>query len=194
MDVVSLLLERKADVNGKTLCGDSTLSIAVQCEQEQVVQLLLEHKAALGHAMMCGNTTKRLATPMLVPAVLSGSVRMVQLLLAAKCNPNEKSPNAGSGALGYALCGEARNTPKPVLSTVRLLLNAKADPNSKDVDGTRPLHLACRRKLPACVAALVEHKANPQLKSGVDLYPADEAVEGNSLECACRAWLCAGPS
>ncbi len=50
-------------------------------------------------------------------------------------------------------------------AAVRRLLEAGADPNAGDSGGVTPLHRAVRNRCSAAAAALLEHGANPTLKT-----------------------------
>lgn len=78
------------------------------------------------------------------------------------------------------------------LEAMKVLIEARANPNSRGFDGATPLYLACQSGRMAAVKVLLCAKANPLLarkmdSSGLILVPSDEAALTRTLGDCTRA-------
>ena len=71
----------------------------------------------------------------------------------------------------------ARVGPDCTTRSDRLLVEAGADPDTRDKSGVAPLHRAVRTRSSDAVAALIEHDANPTLMNGSSSTPLHLAVQ-----------------
>ncbi len=150
-NIVQILLAAGADPNLKTISGETALSLAARVASGMVSMLL----AAGAHP----NTENSEGRTPLSYAAERDSPEMVQMLLAARADPNGGRCNAP------LLCAIYRKDTNLAAS----LLLAGARPNAKgDVAGSissavsvTPLFLAVALAQPAMVRLLLEHHANP---------------------------------
>lgn len=78
----------------------------------------------------------------------------------------EKRPR--TGPLHLAAVGgpnSPRWNPPAQSATIACLINAGADPNAKNKDGTTPLHRAVRTRCAEAVRTLLEHGADPAIRT-----------------------------
>lgn len=93
--------------------------------------------------------------------------QMVIELVCAEANVRAKN-RRGSEPLHVAASGNPdspRWDPAAQRATVVALLQAGADANAKNLDGTTPLHRAVRTRCAAAVRALLDHGANPAVRT-----------------------------
>jgi ankyrin repeat protein len=161
--VMEVLLANKADVNAVDTFGDTPLHLAAQNGVPQIISLLLAHKAEANTADESG------ATP-LIKAIAANYLENAKLLLAAGANPDvETSSDRLNGAmdpdfyertpLSFAA---GNNSPE----MVKLLLDAKADPNGGTLNA--PLLVAIHKKDSASAELLLQAGANPNAKERFD--------------------------
>eukprot|EP00906_Rhabdomonas_costata_P036136 RCo050721 len=123
MEAVTLLLSAKADPNGRNDLGVFPLLHAMQCGRLSVCSILIAAKADVNQCSGNG------ASALLV-AVEAGSLEGCTLLLAAKADPNICTRSG----LCPIISAVIRNRENRVgIAIVDLLLDAKADVNSRDV-------------------------------------------------------------
>ena len=197
--MVELLLSRGADVNAKGGAGDTALHQAALHGYQAVAEVLLANHADVNAPNVGGSTP-------LFSAASSGQLKIVQMLLAAGANSNLRDRN-GSSPLSYAIgkspeifqalldAGTNPNTEdsdgrtslsyaaernNPMI--VKLLLDAKADPNGgkKDRNGRGALHYAIANNSPEIVQALSGAGADVNGEDSFGRTPLSYAAERNN--------------
>ncbi|MGO8835980.1 MAG: ankyrin repeat domain-containing protein [Limisphaerales bacterium] len=148
--MVELLLSRGADVNAKEVTGQTPLHIAANKGFQAVVEVLLANKADVNAQDDSGNTPLHLTA--------GDQVKIIQMLLAAGANPNAEN-KAGRTPTSFAT---ERGSPE----IVKMLLDAKADPNGGKLDA--PLFCAIWRGNTNLVELLLRAGANPNQPGNVD--------------------------
>jgi ankyrin repeat protein len=116
--IVRLLLDRGAVINLQSLYHDTPISSAVELGQAEVVQVLLD----AGADRTFHNTGSLDSTTLMSIAVLNENIKMVQFLIAAGVDVNERDESLHATALWDAACLQS-------VDCVRVLLEAGADPN-----------------------------------------------------------------
>jgi ankyrin repeat protein len=129
VQVVSILVDHRADCNKSTYKGATPLGLAVFRSKIDLVKLLLAGGANADQRGL------REGTP-LMRAARAGNVEVVTLLLDAGASVNGKSRDGLTALHGAASEG---NTP-----VVKLLLKRGADPNLKTAEGLKAQDLARR--------------------------------------------------
>lgn len=148
--VVQLLLQAGADANACKPCGISAVNTAIKHRHDHLLQLLLAAGAEPNAADGIG----------LIPlqcAVLENNSGAVHLLSAAGVDPNQGIDMLQRTALHLAATEAS-------CRTVRALLEAGADVNASDAEGTTALMLAVVRNWPyaaGMVHLLLLHGADP---------------------------------
>lgn len=148
--VVQQLLQAGADANACKPCGISAVNTAIKHRHDHLLQLLLAAGAEPNAADGIG----------LIPlqcAVLENNSGAVHLLCAAGVDPNQGIDMLQRTALHLAATEAS-------CRTVRALLEAGADVNATDVEGTTALMLAVVRNWPytaGMVHLLLMHGADP---------------------------------
>lgn len=97
------------------------------------------------------NESGRDGIPMLILAVGSGHVAVVQLLLENGADPNRRAPDGSTPLTMAAVVGRA--------DIAELLLSGGADPNRLGPNRDAPLLIATRARNAAFVEALIRHNA-----------------------------------
>ena len=152
VDVVRMLLERKADPNARLKAP-----------------LMQRHHTAGDAALGAG------ATP-LMRAAKSGDVEMLKLLLAGGADPTLTLPNRANALMFAAGLGWRdgspaapsfdQGTPEEAVEAIRLLLGTGLDINAANNNGDTPLHVAVTgRASEAIVRVLIERGANLQAQN-----------------------------
>jgi ankyrin repeat protein len=200
--VISLLLEKGANVNAQSKYGSTPLDSACYNGYDAVVALLLENGADI-HAKN-DNGQMPLHT-----ACFYGHAAVVSILLEKGANINAKSNDGwtplheasyeGHGNIISLLVGNGadvnakdyfRDTPlhkacqygKEV--SVSLLLKRGADVNAKNKQGWTPLHWACvSGYYDAAVSLLLENGADPTITDNNGKTPLQLAQEYNKQNC-----------
>ncbi|KAF3905466.1 Tankyrase-2 [Dactylellina cionopaga] len=152
-------LDFSSIVENVGVSGDTPLHKAVQKMVPGFPELLLAQGATVDAYSSMG------ATPLLV-AVSLADVNLVKLLLDAGANP-DGVPHLRSPL--HALCSHKRNTGKAVeertISTIRLLIQAGADPAAPDADGVTPLSLAAMKGHTDIVTELLKHYSKEDINA-----------------------------
>ena len=148
--MVELLLSRGADVNSKEVTGQTPLHIAANKGFQAVVEVLLANKVDVNAQDDSGNTPLHLAA--------GGRVKIIQMFLAAGANPNVENKQ-GRTPLSFAA---ESGSPE----AVKILLDAKADPNGGKLDA--PLLCAIHKQDAASAELLLKRGANPNVNGEVD--------------------------
>lgn len=139
-DSAAILLDYKADVNGRNAEGRTALWQAALIENDRTMaELLLKNKADTDIKYQHGQTVLQLA-------VIYGKTEMVELLLANRANINAQNDD-GQTALHLAA-----NAGAPPI--VELLLAHGADVNLKDSQGNTALDLAENQRNPGFGAGI----------------------------------------
>lgn len=120
-EVLSTLLELRADVNARDLSG---LNSAFYARSAQQVKVLVEAKADI-HSIC-----SPLGLAPLTGAASSADAGTVAALLEAMCDPNPEPSGAGYGPL-HGVAGFARQSNRFSASKARLLLASRADINMR---------------------------------------------------------------
>lgn len=164
-DVVRLLLEAGANVNGKAGLNRGPLQHAMDYNKEDVVRILMEYRPDLGAVDDDGDTPLHCITS-------STSLETVKLLL-----------NGGSD---LEIRNNRRDTPlcKAVMSEnldiVKYLIEKKAKLNIIGGHFGSPLHIACRWSNLELVKVLVA--------AGADVNLVDPGLAGTPIQSACLTW------
>ncbi len=165
--VVEVLLSHKADLNAVNNDGLTPLWAATSHKDLKMVQMLLA-----GGANPNAGVKDRGWNTALTEAITGDQVEIVQALLTAGADPNAESPYLqnfiGRTPLSHAA---EKNDPK----LVKLLLDAKADPNR----GTNnaPLLLAVLKKDIPTAQLLLEHGADPNVQGQVQIQTDFETTQ-----------------
>lgn len=96
-DLVKMLIEHGADINGCTVTRSSPLRAACFCGNLQIVQYLLEHNADISISNLYGNTC-------LMVAAYRGHLQVVEYLLDSEADPNIQA-GCGGTALHFSVDG-----------------------------------------------------------------------------------------
>jgi ankyrin repeat protein len=128
---LALLLDAGADANAKNADGVGPIHLAVIKGDPACVRLLISRRANVNEKTSKGWS----------PALLAKNICVLEPLLEAGANPNDKAsepPSAGWTPLMFA-------AQEGDLFSVRRLLRAGADPKTTDLLGTTALDLAAGR-------------------------------------------------
>jgi ankyrin repeat protein len=150
--VVEVLLASHADVNAKNKVGQTPLFFAVQGGQIKIVQMLIAAGADPNLRDVQDNTVLKFA--------IKTSQEMFKILLAAGVDPNTVA-SSGRTPLSYV----AENDSAAV---VKLLLDAKADPNGGKQDA--PLLVAIHANKPDTAELLLQAGAKPNAFGSLSDY------------------------
>jgi len=196
--MAQFLIDHGANVNfNQGYLGETPLQLAARKGFQAVIQVLLASHAEI-------NARDHNGTTPLFSAVASGQIKIVQMLLAAGADPNQKD-NQGRTVLNFAirtspemmkalLDGGAKPNTEDILygrtplsyaaerdssAVVKLLLDAKADPNAGHCDP--PLFSAIEKKDAASVEQLLLAGADPKMMGHITWpYSIDRLGYGNS--------------
>ncbi len=146
LDVVSLLLEKGANVNAPGDKGQTALMAAASggSSKDALVKILLDKGADVNVKNKSGQTA-------LVLAAEQGRVQAAQLLVEKGANVNVKAE--------YGVTPLHLAAYKGSVEMVELLLARGADPNASTDKGVRPLGIASREGHKKVEAVLVRHGA-----------------------------------
>jgi ankyrin repeat protein len=145
VEVARALIAAGADVNAQADNLDSPYLLAGARGYLDILDLTLAHGADL-------KSTNRYGGTALIPACERGHVETVRRLIAAGVAVDHVNRLGWTGLLEAIILSDGG--PRHV-EIVRLLLDAKADPNLADKDGVRPLAHARQRGYRAIEALLV---------------------------------------
>ena len=173
--MVELLLDHKADANGRDTSGKTPLHSAAENGFQSVVETLLARKADVN-----AQTKKNQETPLHLAAG-KGHSAMVELLVAKGAQLDVKDARGRTALASASYSGHAL--------VVKRLLEARADANIPDSEGRNALSHAAEKGHLEVVRALLEGKADPNI--GKLNLPLAMAARGKRQEIA-EALLQAG--
>ena len=166
-DIVRLLIARGADVHATDFVKTTALRAATLGNDTETIRILIDAGVDVNAADLPG------ITPLMMAAGWNGNLAAVKMLLAkgAKVNavsapvmglPSKNGPSE-FGLLTPLLLAAPFGPPE----LIRTLIDAGADVNAKDVRGMTPLMLALAtdRQDRAVIGMLLNHGADPQIKS-----------------------------
>jgi len=145
VEVARALVEAGADVNAQADNLDSPYLLAGARGHLEILDLTLAHGADLASTNRYGGTA-------LIPACERGHVETVRRLIQAGVAVDHVNRLGWTGLLEAIILSDGG--PRHV-EIVRLLLDAKADPNLADKDGVKPLAHARQRGYRAIEALLL---------------------------------------
>lgn len=168
-DVVQLLILKGANLNAQDYQNRTPLSLVSPTENVPMIDLLIAGGAVVDlkvaspkmdfTSMVGGVKDQGSQRPLEVPAGVTlhqsarlGRVELIELLVGAGRNVNQKDPNRAP--LHWAVIGNKREA-------VRALLAAGADINVQDKWSRTPLWIAAAAGLHALVDILLAHGADP---------------------------------
>lgn len=180
---VKLLLENKVNVAATNGNEDSALILAAQNGHVFIAQLLLDHGCPLNHQNSMGYNA-------LMKACENGQIEMVEMLL--KYGAVDASEEIGAEHAGKAN-GVARlpqympqgytslmvtilRQPDDYQRIVKMLLEAKFNPNEVDLQDMTALHHAAMKCTDDVIELLVEGKADVNIKDVWGVTPLMTAV------------------
>ena len=175
--IVKLLIEKGADLKPVDFLKTTPLRAATLGNDTETIRMLIDAGVDVNAADLPG------ITPLMIAAGWSGNLRAVQMLLAKGANVNAVSrPVMGlpvkNGASEFgSLTALIMAAPFGPPELIKTLLDAGADVNPKDVRGMTPLMLAVAtdHQNPAIIRMLLEHSADPNIKSKLGETAADWA-------------------
>lgn len=164
---VKLLLDKGADVNAQDRQGHTALTTAAKVNNERAVKLLLERGANIDAKANSGDDTT-----VLMGAALNGNAELVKFLLDRKADVRAVSGEfSGTVKKGKVAFGNASVLHFGVISgsvqTVKLLLDAGAPVNARDVRGMTPLVFAVSTDRPnsEIIQLLLSKGADPSIQT-----------------------------
>ena len=148
MKLAKLFLTKGADVNQKNGYARTPIECAMDFKSHEVVQYLAEKGADLKNALNAATDKKivytllkikaRGAKNLLIQAVLSNSVKAVELLIKNGERVND-ADSRGWTPLHHAA---ASTSPEELPEILKVLVDNQADINRANKDGLTPLHIA----------------------------------------------------
>ena len=200
--ICALLLKSGANINAIAwnMFGDQPLHSAARRNQAAVCELLVAHGADVTVRNERGKTPLMLAVgnelkefsachslisndSVNVPdgdgnyplhiAVRQGDIETVQLLVNYGAYTNVVAGYSGQTPL-HAAAGGSNDCPE----LCEILLKHRAEINARDVDGNRPLHMACKRGHARTVELMMSHGADTSAENKYRQTPLHIAADG----------------
>ena len=182
LETVKLLLEKGADVNAADNTGMTPVIAAANVNDEAVVKLLIEKGANVNTRATAGPSVTAL-----MGAASNGNVNLTRFLLVRKADVHvisaDRSGTVKNGPVAFGnVTALHLAVGKGDLETVRLLLDAGAAVNARDVRGLTPLVFAIATDRPniEIVRLLLLRGADPLLPSDGKETPRDWARKFNN--------------
>ncbi|XP_020297140.1 uncharacterized protein LOC109861755 isoform X2 [Pseudomyrmex gracilis] len=145
IEIVKMLLDRRANVNATTWQGTTPLHYAIENKKIEIAELLLNHGANVNASTKNGNTP-------LFLAVKRGHVDAVKMLMDRGSNVNAETWN-GTTLLHYAIVTNE-------IKIAELLLNHGVNVNASTTSGNTPLYFAVKNRHVKGVTMLLDRDAN----------------------------------
>ncbi|KAI9888557.1 MAG: hypothetical protein M1814_006827 [Vezdaea aestivalis] len=164
---VKVLIEARADINGKNRRDNTALILATKSEREEVVKYLLEQSAD-------PNITDKSHRTPLYWAVLKGYSTITKLLLENGADPSKADEDLET-PLNVAI--DSRDT-----DSALLLIEYGANISLAGDDLLTPIHWAFRRSLEPVITKLLEKGANINTPDIAGRTPIHFAADADSLE------------
>ena len=149
LETMKLLLDAGAEVNTANRRRSMPLHWALHDEAK--VRLLLSRGAAVNAKQVDGRT------PLYIAASLGNAVSLVKLLLENGANASLATANGMTPLMAAAVRGD--------VETLTLLVDKKADVNTKNGAGETALMFAATNGSPAAVGFLLDHGADAAIRS-----------------------------
>jgi ankyrin repeat protein len=182
LDTVKLLLQKGADVNVTDSDGFTPLNAAANVDNAAVAKLLIEKGASLSAKSSIGQVGTAL-----MGAAHNGNLELTHLLLAHHADLNaisaESDGNVKNGPVAVGnLTALHFAVAKGSAQEVKLLLDAGAQVDPRDVRGMTPLMLAVStdRANPEIVRMLLAKGADPSIRSNTGESTVDWARKFNN--------------
>jgi ankyrin repeat protein len=182
IETVKLLLEKGAAVNAQDAVGLTPVVAAAGVNDAAVVKLLVEKGADINARATVGS-----AVTALMGAASNGNADLTRFLLARKADVQVISPDrSGSVKNGPVAFGNVTALHLAIgkgdVETIRLLLDAGAVVNARDIRGLTPLVFAVATDRPniEVVRLLLARGADPSVPSEIKETPVDWARKFNN--------------
>ena len=162
-DIVKFLLDSGADPRAENDDQISIMCAAATADRLDVIRLLVEHGVSV-------NSPEGKPSPLGL-SVTRGRARTAEALLELGAYVDSRTTNR-------------RNTPlfsAPDTATAEVLIRFGADVNTRNVEGSVPLHGAALFGNAALVELLLRHGANPLARDAMDFTPLDSARRGSEM-------------
>ncbi|MBM3580169.1 MAG: hypothetical protein FJX34_05295, partial [Alphaproteobacteria bacterium] len=157
IDVAKSLIKKGANPNLKSSAGISALFLAAVEGHNEIAEFLIQNKAEV-------NVTNHEGVTILIMAAFHGNIELAKILLRNKADASPKD-NQNFTALDYLIqYHETKLDPE----LLELMLQAGADPNTQDPDGTALLMRQVVLENSANAKILIEHGANIDLSYNGD--------------------------
>jgi ankyrin repeat domain-containing protein 17 len=171
-ETVKLLLDRGCDLSKPGRNDQSPLGAAAACGYLNVVRLLLDHGAD-------GNSRNRLGDSPLISAIRGiVPIQVIRLLLNWGVDMEAKDKEYAQSALSWAVVLNGRR-----LKTLRLLIEAGANIETRNRDGRTPLFLT------ASEGDHILYAIGVLLRAGTDVGAKDNLGQCILCEPAKRGWV-----
>ncbi|XP_069000596.1 ankyrin-3 isoform X9 [Embiotoca jacksoni] len=156
-NMVKLLLDRGSKIDAKTKDGLTPLHCGARSGHAQVVEIMLDRGAPILSKTKNGLSPLHMATQ-------GDHINCVQLLLLQHDVPVDDVTNDYLTALHVAAhCGHYK--------VAKLIVDKKANPNAKALNGFTPLHIACKKNRVKVMELLLKHGASIQAVTESGLTP-----------------------
>jgi ankyrin repeat protein len=177
LDIVKLLIEHGAEINGRDRWDKTPLFFTCECQKNEQKQAAITAEFLLKHGANINHKDKVEQTP-LHCAVKVGNHYATELLINKGAKVNEIN-NQGGTPLHLAAGSPAGAGWDNI---VKLLLENDADPNIQDNNGDTPLHLACKYKNIWGTKQLLEKDASTTICDKWGTTPLQSAMLAGSLD------------